>query len=938
MITMRSPIASTLLLAGALALVAPSCQQLQAGSSSSAPGATTRPEGAEPKVPATMNPTAAWKEIDRLLDEQKLSEAADRLEPLVESARATGDEANWARALVRQSQVRTSLGGLETAVEEMKAQPWPPGSVARAAVELYYAHALLEYLSGYDWEIRQRERVVSDEKVDLKAWTAEQIAAEAERSFLAVWERREELGSVAVGDFPYLQANDFPKGIRDSLRDAVSYLFVERLLGDSSFWSASEANDAWQLDLGNLLAERPDVPAGAVHPLLRAVAVLADLEQWHRGRRELGAELQAYLHREALLSEHRQGEEDRRRRREALEQRLPRFRGDPWWSMGVYSLAQDLDQVASDPERRIRARALALEGERAYPGTHGAQRCRQLIAQIESPDYQLQSMTVDGADRRSIEITHRNLAQLHLRAYPIDLAAELSRNEFRGLFPNDDREIERLLAAEPAAAEWKVALPPTADYLPHRTFATPPLTRPEPLPHRRLGGALVRQAGQSPRGAAVHPVGSGADRRECEHPLGGARSSRGATAGAPAGVEVALYRNTWREAPTRISAVRTDAAGRATFAFPGESGYSNFLVVARRGDDIAVAQRYGGQPQPGVSPYTSSLLFTDRAIYRPEQKLYWKVLAYESGRGRGELTPAPETPVEVSLTDPNGEKVAAVTVTTNRFGTAAGEFEIPAGRPARPVDTRDLARRRDRGARRGVQAPDVRGRGRRSGARAAPQPAGRAQWRGTLLLRPAGHLRSRRLAGDPPAGASLVVALLGLRRRLHRGAGDRERHDGARCGRPVPDRVHPGGGRKRQGEGLHLSLSPRGRHHRRRRRDAHRRAHGAARLGGGRSARREAGRPRGRESAVRDLDPPPGPRTARRAPETGSWRLLRLEAPSRRDATGRSAAASGRRAPPDLPIASRPRATGCARAGPSARATAQTLALFADGRRSRAAT
>ena len=133
-------------------------------------------------------------------------------------------------------------------------------SAARAAVELYYAHALLEYLSGYDWEIRQRERVVSvapDTRLDLKAWTAEQIASEAERSFLAIWERRESLAAVPVADFPYLQGNAYPKGVRSTLRDAVSYLFVDRLLGDSSFWSASESNDAWQLDLGNLLADAP---------------------------------------------------------------------------------------------------------------------------------------------------------------------------------------------------------------------------------------------------------------------------------------------------------------------------------------------------------------------------------------------------------------------------------------------------------------------------------------------------------------------------------------------------------------------------------------------------------------------------------------------------------------------------------------------------------
>ncbi|MBP9143102.1 MAG: hypothetical protein KBI44_01340, partial [Thermoanaerobaculia bacterium] len=681
---MRSPIASTLLLAGALALVAPSCQQLQAGSSSSAPGATTRPEGAKPKVPATVNPTAAWKEIDRLLDEQKLSEAADRLEPLVESARATGDEANWARALVRQSQVRTSLGGLETAVEEMKAQPWPPGSVARAAVELYYAHALLEYLSGYDWEIRQRERVVSDEKVDLKAWTAEQIAAEAERSFLAVWERRAELGDVAVGDFPYLAANDYPKGIRSSLRDALTYLFVDRLLADSSFWSASEANDAWQLDLGNLLADEPQVPAvsGAVpsvHPVLRGAAVLADLERWHRGRKEPGAELEARLARHRLLALHRTSESDQARLRADLEKRLPAYRNDPWWAVGMAELAGAVDSAASDPEHRIRARELALAGEKAYPGSRGAQLCRELRAQIEAPDFALQMMAVDSAGRRSIEISHRNLRELHLRAYPVDLAAQLARKEFRGLFPNDDREIERLISGGEPAAAWSVALPKTADFLTHRTFAAPPLTR-SGL-YLIVASAERSFAKPGNRRVALPFTLSGLVLLEesASFPWE-VRLVEGSDGRAAAGVEVALYRNTWREAPTRISAVRTDAAGRATFAFPGESGYSNFLVVARRGDDSAVAQRYGGQPQPGTSPYTSSLLFTDRAIYRPEQKLYWKVLAYESGRGRGELTPAPETPVEVSLTDPNGETVAAVTVTTNRFGTAAGEFLIPAGR------------------------------------------------------------------------------------------------------------------------------------------------------------------------------------------------------------------------------------------------------------------
>ena len=686
---MRSSITRTLIFAGALVTCAASCQQLQADSPLQKPGAATpkevSPQNTGPTEDQTMSAGAAWKEIDRLLGEQKLQAAADQLVLLVESARTAGDEVNWAKALVRLSQARTALGGLETAVEELKSQAWPRASVSRAAVELYYAHALLEYLAGYDWEIRQRERVVSDDKLDLKAWTAEQIGAEAERSFIAVWEHRAELASVAVDDFPYLKPNDYPRGIRDSLRDAVGYLFVDRLLGNSSFWSASESNDAWQLDFENLLSDEPRsaAPAAAaahpVHPLLRAAVVLADLERWHRDRKEPGAELEARLARQRLLFEHRTSDGDRARLRADLEKRLPRFRKDPWWAVGVAELAGEIDADTKAPDRRIRARELALGGERAFPGSHGASLCRRLREEIEVPDFQVQAMAVDGAGRRSFEITHRNLPALHLRAYGVDLAAQLARAEFRGFFPNDDREIERWIASREPAAAWSVELPPTADFLPHRTFDAPPLTQP--------GLYLVV-------GSADRSFAAGGNRRVAlpfalsnlvliEEGAGlpwSVRAVDGRDGKAAAGIEITLYRNTWQKAPERVANVRTDADGRASLVVPGRPEHTSLLLVARRGGDVALAQRYSGMEQPDPGERTGALLFTDRAIYRPQQKLFFKVLGYRTGAGRGELQPAPGTPVAIWLSDPNGEKVGEIALTTNKFGTAAGEIEIPAGR------------------------------------------------------------------------------------------------------------------------------------------------------------------------------------------------------------------------------------------------------------------
>ena len=139
-----------------------------------------RPADADPgsgAAPPSQAPPA-WGEVERLLDEQKLAEAAPLVERIEAAARAAGDDLELARALVRATQIGLALGGYETAVEALAAKPWPAEPRARAAVELYQAHALIGYLDAYGWEIGRREKVVSGEKLDLKLWTRDQISAE----------------------------------------------------------------------------------------------------------------------------------------------------------------------------------------------------------------------------------------------------------------------------------------------------------------------------------------------------------------------------------------------------------------------------------------------------------------------------------------------------------------------------------------------------------------------------------------------------------------------------------------------------------------------------------------------------------------------------------------------------------------------------------------
>ncbi|HEX9799492.1 MAG TPA: alpha-2-macroglobulin family protein [Thermoanaerobaculia bacterium] len=638
---------------------------------------------AGPAVPAAAAPPG-WAEVERLLDEQKLAAAAEALDRFEAAARERGDDAELARALVRRTQVAVALGGYATAVEALRAREWPEEPLARAAVELYDAFALGAYLDQSGWEIAQRERVVSGGELDLALATSDQLAAEIDRAFARVWTRGERLGEVAADDFPYLEPNDYPAGIRPTLRDAVGYLWAEQLAATSR-WSPAELEELWKLDLAALVDGTAVEPTAerlgdaSFHPLARLASLLGELERWHRARGDSGAALEARLERLRLLFDAFDAEEDRARIRAALAASLPEFRRAPWWAMGMARLAS-LWRQSDEPEALVRAREIAREGEAAFPGSPGALACRREREEIEASAFELEAMAIDAAERRSLAVRHRNLARLHLRAYRLPGERfEETPVRWRGW---SEERIRPLLRGQPLA-EWTVELPATADFRDHRTYVTPPLAA-----RGRYLVVASAEPGFARRGNRLQAVElaisdivllteTTGDGRLALRALSGA-------GGAPlAGVDVLLYASEWERLPRLVERRATDAAGFVELAPQSERRRSGgFAVVVRDLEDEVVWQAGHGPWASGAErePILDALLFTDRAIYRPGQTLYWKALLYESPDDDGEPRAAAGRAVTVRLLDASNERIVERTVTANDFGTASGTFEIPTGR------------------------------------------------------------------------------------------------------------------------------------------------------------------------------------------------------------------------------------------------------------------
>jgi uncharacterized protein YfaS (alpha-2-macroglobulin family) len=626
-----------------------------------------------------------WKEVERLVSEQKFEEAATKAEKIREAARAAGDETNEAKALVREVQLRTALHGYETAVRFLKEQPWPQSLLPRTTLRLFYAQSLVTYAQAFGWEIGKREKVSSTGAVDLKAWTRDEIQAEAVRSYTEVWKDREALGRVSVDAVAeFVEPNNYPKAIRGTLRDAASYLFAA-LLADTSGWRPEHSNGLFSLDARSLIAGDPGTSRlvrledPAVHPLLKLGAVFDDLEAWHARAGEKEAALEARLERLRRLDASLTDPGDRTSIRKDLAASLPAYADVPWFSMGKAQLA-DFTRVEERPGNLMRARTLALEAIRAYPSSLGAARARAIVGEIEAPDWSMAAMAADGAGRRSIEITHRNVPVLFFRAYAVDLEGRLGRAKDYNLLPQGP-ELDALVAKTRPDASFEAALAPTPDYKPHRTFVTPPA----------LGRGLhvvVASAdpGFAPDRGPLRAVGTIETDlvltvRQTDTNAVEARVLTG-TAGRPAwGTVVSLYLYDWQKGHRRIADATAGRDGLAVFEPTPERSGKPLFLFARRGDDIALdAASFSMWTRGRPGEASSALVYTDRSIYRPLQKVLWKAIVYSGRADEARFRVAPATTVSVTLVDANGQSVESRTVTTNAYGSVAGEFAVPAGR------------------------------------------------------------------------------------------------------------------------------------------------------------------------------------------------------------------------------------------------------------------
>ena len=146
------------------------------------------------------------------------------------------------------------------------------------------------------------------------------------------------------------------------------------------------------------------------------------------------------------------------------------------------------------------------------------------------------------------------------------------------------------------------------------------------------------------------------------------------------GVSVIAQRRNWdyhsrKYVTTTLATMQSDRNGKAVF--DAKLGDDSFMISLKKGDDVLRTQgsHYIPQPRENTRSNNTTKLFTDRAIYRPGQTVYFKgIVVHHEGDNQALAMNLRET---IYFKDANWQEISKASFTTDEYGAFNGSFVIP---------------------------------------------------------------------------------------------------------------------------------------------------------------------------------------------------------------------------------------------------------------------
>ncbi len=647
--------------------------------------------------------TRDWQKVDSLSNIGQPQSALEIVTHIYNEAKASGPTAQFLKAVMYRMKLEADFQEdfYKTAIERTKAEVAQAKSPEKQVLHSILAELYWRYFQNNRWNILNCSETANFVPDDLATWDARKLVAASMENYAQSLTDKDLLKKLPISSFSeiLIRQEDSEK-FRPTLFDFLAFRAVEFYSSnDAGLTTPANTFSINNKQYFNSIAEftklnitSPDTFSFDFH----ALKLLQEIIAFHQNDTEPTALIDADLSRLNFVHDKSTFTEKDSLFMATLTQLQNKYSNHEASAEIAWHIAQLLNgddpqiipynedsaenQTGNSEKKWNKKKAVEIckEAISRFPESFGGKNCKALLESIQQPSLLVTISNAVPVQKPALAlVSYRNAPKVYFRLLKVAPETERDLRE-----KDNDARFAEYLKLKPVTT-WEQALPDDGDYREHSAEVKIPAVP---------SGYYVLLASNNPefpkKSAVVVSVTfwcSNISYITCTNMVSNEVMVLNRETGQPlAGITVQPFIREYSPKTRKMDItagdkIQTDKNGLAVINPKIKEGriLNYYLEFSSKSDRLITEEYFSSfyyrEPEP--KPITQTQFFTDRAIYRPGQTIYFKGIVLE--RKGDEVKVKPKYTTEVSLFDANNQVISKLTLTTNDFGSFAGSFTSP---------------------------------------------------------------------------------------------------------------------------------------------------------------------------------------------------------------------------------------------------------------------
>jgi hypothetical protein len=640
-----------------------------------------------------------WASVDSLDDKGLPKSALELVDKIYKKAFAENNAEQVIKARIYQLKYRNAIEEdafeniLNDLIKDAKIMKFPYGPVYHSiASEMYWM-----YYQNNRWKFNQRSETANFQNDDIKTWDLNKLADACIKHYMLSLENEDSLKRTPISEIKaVIDLGQGTDGLRPTLYDFLAFrainFFSNKEIALSKPADYFELKEDFYFSDASEFMNLKIKTADTLSLQFYGIKVIQKLLQFHANDAKPEAFIDADLTRLKFIYSNSVNTEKDELYLNALKKLQNKYNSNAFSTEVAYQVALTLNSLSSNyiaqdsltikfKDYKIQSIAICNKAIEQFPNSTGAAKCKNLKSQIENKTlaFNIEQVQIPGKPFVT-KISYQNISKVWVRVSEIDMDEyeRLSQNFYGADF------VEKLLKTATQVKNFEVNLPYELDYNDHTTELV--------LDSLKYGHYVIfisqNQEFKFDDDQLAYKDFMVSDisyiYRRCkdgDYDVFVTNRSNGKPLNE---VSVQEFYSKYNYVTRKYNNVKgkthiTDENGYVKVLTEYEKDVYNTGLEFKWNKQTLKTQQnfYNYRYNNEIQKAYSTIIFTDRAIYRPGQTIYYKGIVVEIDSTQRSI--AKKFATTLSFIDPNYQTINQTALTTNDFGTFSGTLQIPQG-------------------------------------------------------------------------------------------------------------------------------------------------------------------------------------------------------------------------------------------------------------------